>query len=173
MYFQNFPKIYYAFEYRDGMRLQIVRDITLNLRPVKEILENVMYYEDYDIADGDTPEIIAEKLYGDPLLHWVILLTNERYHYLKDFPVPEEFFEEYLANIYGPSGGARTHSLYGRPHYLSPSGRVVDSNYPLARAVSNREYEAKVNQAKRRIRIVNPRLIGMFVQNLQEAFPSE
>lgn len=173
MYFANFPKIYYPFQYTGGPRMHVVRDITLNIRPVREILENVVYYDDYDIQDGDTPEIIAERIYGDPLLHWIIMLVNEKYHWQQDFPVPEQFFEEYLVKLYGEGNADRVHLLHGRRHYVSPTGLVVDEGTMGARMISNREYETELNDAKRRIRIVNPSLISIFVKDLQEAFPSE
>lgn len=173
MYFSNFPKIYYAFQYADGPRMHVVRDITLNIRPLREILDNVTYYDDYDIHDGDTPEIIAERIYGDPLLHWVIMLVNEKYHWQLDFPVPQQFFEEYLAKLYGEGSADQVHLLHGRRHYVGPTGLIVDEGTMGATMVTNREYETALNDAKRRIRIVNPSLISIFVKDLQEAFPSE
>ena len=79
MYFDRFPKIIYEFPFTNGSVLRQVTDITVNLRPLRNVLENVVYYEDYDIVDGDTPEIIAERVYKNPELHWVIMLINEKY----------------------------------------------------------------------------------------------
>ena len=173
MYFANFPKIYYPFQYSAGPKMHVVTDITLCIRPLREILDNIVFYEDYDIQDGDTPEIIAERIYGDPFLHWVILLINEKYHWQQDFPVPEEFFEEYLVKLYGEGNSYNVHVMNGRRHYVSPTGIVVDEGSPGAIAVTNRDYETELNNKKRRIRIVNPSLISIFVKDLQEAFPSE
>lgn len=172
MYFANFPKIYYQFQYASGPSLQIVSDITANIRPIREILENTSYYNDYDIHDGDTPEVIAERIYGDPFLHWVILLVNEKYHWQRDFPIPDEFFEEYLIQQYGDAVDG-IHSLYGRAHHVLTDGTIVDAGTLGSRAITNREYEIQLNEKKRRIRIVSPTLIGTFIQDLQRAFPSE
>lgn len=173
MYFKAFPQIVYAFPFSAGDNIQIMRDITLNLRPIKEVVENMVYYEDYDIQDGDTPEIIAERVYGDPSLHWVLMLVNEKYHYLDDFPIPENRMDDYITELYGEGNENSTHQLYGRDHYVSPLGRVVDSDYPLAVPVTNAEYERELNQKKRRIRIISPKLISVFVKDLLEAFVSE
>jgi hypothetical protein len=176
MYFSRFPKIIYAFLFKDptmvddGIRLRAVTDITLNVRPIKDILENIVYYEDYDIQDGDTPEIIAERIYGEPTYHWIIMLVNEKYHYLDDFPVPDNKFEEYVTRKYDPISINAIHDLYGRLHYIDSEGSIVDSDFPGASPVTNLEFERELNEAKRRIRIVNPKLIGIFVKDLEEAF---
>lgn len=111
MYFSKFPKIYYDFDkFGDGERsLQILRDITLNVRVRKAILENITLYDEYDIQDGDTPEIIAEKLYGDPTLHWVLMLVNQRYDYLNDFPIQTSEFNEHVTEVYGSGNEYKVH----------------------------------------------------------------
>lgn len=170
MYFEAIPQIVYAFPFNSGDNIRIVRDITMNLRPLREVIENMVYYEDYDINDGDTPEIIAERVYGDPKLHWVLMLVNEKFHYLDDFPIPENRMDDYITELYGEGNENSTHQLYGRNHYVSPEGNVVDSDYPLATEITNTEYERELNQSKRRIRIISPKLINIFVKDLQEAF---
>jgi hypothetical protein len=90
MYFKEFPRFLYDFKKPDGStETQIVKDITRNVRFRKEILENIALYDEYDIVDGETPEIIAEKVYGNPKYHWVIMLANQRYNYITDFPKEE------------------------------------------------------------------------------------
>lgn len=87
MYFKEFPQFLYDFKYGDSeTRTSIVTDVTRNVRIRKEILENVTLYDEYDIVDGETPEIIAEKIYGNPEYHWIIMIANGRYDYLTDFP---------------------------------------------------------------------------------------
>jgi len=90
MYFREFPKFLYDFKYGNrDTRTSIVTDITRNVRVRKEVLENVTLYDEYDIVDGETPEIIAEKIYGNPEYHWIIMLANGRYDYITDFPKNE------------------------------------------------------------------------------------
>ena len=78
-YFTKFPQIYYDFKVggvNDPSTLMVIRDITHNVRIRKEVLSNVVLYDYYHIQDGETPEIISEKVYGSPLYHWVTLLVN-------------------------------------------------------------------------------------------------
>ena len=102
MYFTNFPKIYYDFDINnDGNRqLFIMTDITKNVRFRKEILSNITLYDYYDIVDGETPEIIAEKFYGNAQYHWIVMLANDRYDYINDFPLSTHTLEEHIKNKY-------------------------------------------------------------------------
>ena len=85
MYFKEFPKFIYDFKNPDGSTsTQIVKDITRNVRFRKEVFANISVFDEYDIVDGETPEIIAEKVYGNPKYHWVIMLANERFDYTRD-----------------------------------------------------------------------------------------
>jgi len=101
MYFSNFPKIVYDFDLSAGTDYKIVTDITRNVRFRKQILENITLYDYYDIAEGETPEIISEKIYGTPYYHWVIMLANQRYDYINDFPLSQLELDAYVDLKYG------------------------------------------------------------------------
>jgi hypothetical protein len=101
MYFANFPKIVYDFDLSKGTDYRVVTDITRNVRVRKQILENITLYDYYDIAEGETPEIISEKIYGTPYYHWVIMLVNQRYDYVNDFPLSQLELDSYIDEKYG------------------------------------------------------------------------
>ena len=103
MYFSEFPRIYYDFPNYSGddTFLQVLTDITANVRVRKEIMENVTLYDEYDIKEGETPEIIAEKIYGNPEYHWIIMLANQRYDYLSDFPMSSLELDVHIKTTYG------------------------------------------------------------------------
>lgn len=102
MYFEKFPKIYYDFpQDATSTNLQILTDITTNVRFRKAVLENITLYDEYDIQEGETPEIIAEKVYGNAELHWVIMLVNQRYNYLEDFPMTSAELYNHCVETYG------------------------------------------------------------------------
>lgn len=103
MYFKDFPSYLYDFNYGNGViKTTVVKDITRNIRFKKEILENIALYDEYDIVDGETPEIISEKIYGTPEYHWVIMLANDKYDYRSDFPVPEPILQKHITSYYNP-----------------------------------------------------------------------
>lgn len=101
MYFSNFPKIVYDFDLSNGVDYKVVTDITRNVRLRKQILENISLYDFYDIQEGETPEIISEKIYGTPYYHWVIMLANQRYDYVNDFPLTQLELDKFIDDKYG------------------------------------------------------------------------
>lgn len=103
MYFKGFPQFLYDFNYGDRIKTSIVTDITRNIRVRREILSNITLFDEYDIIDGETPEIISEKFYGTPEYHWVVMLCNGKYDYRADFPVPETVLAKHIADVYNPT----------------------------------------------------------------------
>jgi hypothetical protein len=158
MYFENFPKFAYDFDINGERKVLIVSDITRNVRFRKDILSNVTLYDEYDIKEGETPEIIAEKLYGNSEYHWIIMLVNGRYDYIKDFPLTYTALTQYITDKYGVGNGSDPH------HYENSMGYIVNSTDPDAQPVSNTAYEEKLNEAKRRIKVISPQLLDKIVQ---------
>ena len=75
MYFNNIPKILYQDRNTDTYKL-----VTNLLRRVKiraKVKENAVLLDTYDVKNGETPEIIAHKYYGDSEYHWVVLIVND------------------------------------------------------------------------------------------------
>lgn len=104
MYFKDFPIFLYDFNYGNGVvKTSVVKDITRNIRIKQEVLANVALYDYYDIVDGETPEIIAEKFYGSPEYHWVVMLANEKLDYALDFPMPENVLQKHISDVYNPT----------------------------------------------------------------------
>jgi hypothetical protein len=170
-YFANFPDILYPFELGGKIKLVRVKDIVSNVRIRKQVLSNITLYDEYDIEDGETPEIIAERVYGDANLHWVIMLTNDRYDLWNDFPLSGEALSKYIENKYGQGNEENQHVIFDTPHFEDEKGNIVDgpaSN--LVRAITNLEYETRVNESKRRIKIINKTLIAAIVSELETSF---
>lgn len=121
MYFNNFPKIYYDFPTKEGQdnTLHILTDITQNVRIRKEVLDNITLYDEYDMLDGETPEMVAEKIYGNAEYHWIIMLANQRYDYLKDFPMSSGELYQFVERKYGED------NIYEVHHY-ERDGLVVE-----------------------------------------------
>ena len=159
MYFNNFDKIYYDFEIDGQKELLVVSDIVKNTRFRKEVLANITIYDEYDIKDGETPEIIAEKIYGNAQYHWIIMLANERYNYVDDFPLSQFELENHIKQKYD--------DIYAVHHYENSDGYIVDGSQPGVYAVSNYEYEDILNESKRRIKIVSKQLINTILKNFR------
>jgi hypothetical protein len=103
MYFKEFPDMLYDFKYGKKTKTSIVKDITRNVRIRRDLLSNITLYDEYDIIDGETPEIIAEKIYGNAEYHWIVMLSNGKYDYLTDFPKAEDACRRACLEFYNES----------------------------------------------------------------------
>jgi hypothetical protein len=72
-YFDSLPK---AIKTKDGVSI-LMTDLMARCSIIPEILKNPMLYYEYTIQDGDTPEIVAYKYYGDSYRYWIVLFANQ------------------------------------------------------------------------------------------------
>jgi hypothetical protein len=160
-YFNKLPEIYYNFILNGTEKLFIVRDITANVRPLKNTLDNITVYDLYDIVDGETPEIISHRFYGSPKYHWAIMIANQRYDYLNDWPLPYDRLVQYCIDKYGDG------NIYDTHHYEDENGFVVNSDYSAATPIDNITYEDRINESKRTIKLVSLQIIQQMTSEFE------
>ena len=94
-YFNYFPKTAYYLS-DDTSSVDSVTNImarfSFNATSKNQL---VMYYK-YDISEGETPEIIADKLYGSPEKHWMILAVNNIKNPQFDWPLRYNDLMKYI-----------------------------------------------------------------------------
>lgn len=162
MYFENFPKILYEIDVNKVPTAIYMTDITRNIRFRRDVLSNITVFDEYDLLDGETPEQVAEKIYGNPHYHWIVMLSNDRYDYINDFPLPQVTLDKYIIDKYGIGNIHSTH------HYIDAASFIVPSDTSGATSVSNTQYEDTINESKRRIKIIPKGMIDMILKNYKE-----
>ena len=98
MYFQKFPYTLYSLD--DGRSGQIIQNILIRNKILDSVKNNFSVIDEYDIKDGDTPEIVAHKFYGDPNLHWLILQMNEILDPRFDWPLDSPRLRDFVTSKY-------------------------------------------------------------------------
>ena len=163
MYFANFPVIIYD-SVGDG-NFKLVTNLLKRVALRSKVKSNTLLFDTYDVKEGETPESIADKLYRDSELHWVILLINDitdRYH---QWPMTTPQWQAYLKDKY--SNVDATHhyeiSQTSGDTTIAIDVGTVNTDYPTATAVTNFEYEEKVQDEIRKIRLLDPRYLEPFV----------
>lgn len=129
-YFEKFPRILYS--QRDGRELNVVPDILRRIK-IQEILntQNVAF-DLYDVMDGETPDMIADKFYNDPTLHWVILITNDIIDPRFEWPLTENEVRKNAIAKYGSEEAIHeVHHVFGFNDLLDDN-YYEDSNFILA-----------------------------------------
>ena len=167
MYFEQFPTIPY-----DATGTGKFKDVKNLLRRVgirTKVKTNTMLYDTYDAKNGETPEIIAHKLYSDVKLHWVILMINNITDVYHDWPMSESQFLQFINDKY--SNPDATHH-YEISQESGNTKKKIDigtdnTDYPTATAITNYEYEQEVQDNKRKIRLLDPSYISDFVEEFK------
>ena len=166
-YFDMFPNIYYSAK-GDG-KFTIMKDILSRVKLIANVKENILGFDYYDVKDGETPEMIAHKYYGDINLHWTILVANDIVDYYEDWPMSVQRFEEFVKEKYDNPGGIHHYEITqtsGDTNVTIDVGmNTVD--YPSATAVSNYQYEDNLQEKKRQIRLISTRHIDDFVKEFE------
>ena len=163
MYFQDFDKMYYNFEINGKLETRVMTDITKNVRIRKQILSNITLFDQYTITDGETPESIAELVYGRSDYHWAVLLSNDMYDYLNDFPLPMRTMEKVIIDKYGED---HINDIHHYEAFIDGTSYVVDESHPGSVPVTNSVYEYDMNEKKREIKLISPLLIEQVANEL-------
>lgn len=112
-YFSYFPQITYSLDSSYVGTSDIVTNIFRRSAFIEALKTDVKIFYPYTIGDGDTPEIIAHKLYKNVHLYWIVTLFNDIIDPVMDWPKPYRQFESYIASKYGSTNIAKnTTELY-------------------------------------------------------------
>ena len=94
MYFKSFPTVPY--DSQGNGKFKDVKNLLRRVGVRAKVKSNTSLFDTYDIKNGETPESIAHKLYGDSELHWVILLLNDVTDRFHDWPMSEAQFLQFV-----------------------------------------------------------------------------
>ena len=131
-----------------------------------------MLFDKYDVKEGEKPEDVAFKWFGDPELHWVILMTNnvtDRYY---GWPMNQVQFAEFLTDKYGAGNEDAIHhyELQKIVVVQQVKDRVITHTrlksiqiqiMPLAYQIESMKKE--IQDKKRQIQLLDKSLLGDFI----------
>jgi len=92
-YFNYYPKNAYTFE---DVNFEVVTNLLSKVSFENDFKNNSVIYYEYTITDGETPEILAHKIYGSVDKYWIILMLNDILHPQFDFPLNESSLNKYI-----------------------------------------------------------------------------
>ena len=169
MYFTRFPLM--AYDIKGTSVYKLVPDILRRVKLRSGIRGGMFLFDNYDVKDGEKPEDVAFKWFGDPQYHWVILMTNnvtDRYY---EWPMTQPQFQEFLEDKYDNPDGIHHYEITrtsGRTTSNGPGdySHLVECNSDEdgAVSVSNRDYEERLQDQYRQIRLLDPKFITAFTE---------
>ena len=161
-----------VYDMKNNNNYKLLPDILRRVKLRSTIKSGGMLFDRYDVKEGEKPEDVAYKWFGDAELHWVILMTNnvtDRYY---QWPMNQVQFAEFLTDKYGAGNEDAIHHYEvtrdsGRTTGKGPSDYShkveVNSDADNASSISNREYEEREQDKRRQIQLLNKSLLGDFV----------
>tara|TARA_X000001382_G_scaffold127416_1_gene115247 strand:- start:143 stop:682 length:540 start_codon:yes stop_codon:yes gene_type:complete len=168
MYFSKFPlKVY---DVKGDKKYKLLPDILRRVKLRSSLASSRFVFDKYNVKENENPEDVAFKYYGSAEYHWVVLMVNnitDRYY---QWPMTQPDFEEFLADKYGAGSEDSIH------HYelAQTSGKTTssDSSHMLevnsdtenATAVTNRQFEERVQNDIRQIRLLDQRFLDTFTE---------
>ena len=151
-----------------------------------DIFSNVVYFKKYTILEGERPDSVALKAYGDVFYDWVIFLTNNMVNAHYDWPrsnyemyriLEEEFDDPYseishyeIKETIGQyqAGLHVDETFYNGQHKLNINGTVsLKNGNEIASPVTVAEYYQAENEKKREIYLLKPRYLDSFVDDFK------
>ena len=168
-YFDRFPLM--AYDIAGNQDYKLLPHILRRVKLRSGIRSGAFLFDNYDVVDGERPEDIAFKYYGDPEYHWIILMTNnitDRYY---QWPLSQPQFQEYLKDKYGAGSEDAVHhyeiTQTSGPTTSRDYSHMVECNSDETNPtiISNRDYEQRKQDEYRQIRLLDKRYLGAFTED--------
>ena len=187
-YFRELPNLNYQSTSSDRSSSEdyvVVKNIFRRAKLREDLKYNFTSLIDYYIRDGVRPDQVADEIYGDPELDWVVLTSANIINVRDEWPLDSYEIYNYSLNKYGNDLNQIRHYETtevkdSSDRLILPKGKVVDSGFtipdpssptatlnPVA-GVTNYEYETKLNDEKRSIYIITPEYLQVFLNDMRD-----
>ena len=173
-FFEQFPLVNYNLSGINGNTIQVT-DIFRRVKARSKIADNVTLFDKYDVAEGEKPEDVAYKMYGEADYFWVITLINNIVNRYYDWPLDQFSFQQYIKDKYTNPDAIHHYEITQLSGIQSGEGPAdyshkieVNSDYPGAQSVSNRQYEEREQDKKRQIKVLSPQYLGAFEEEFTQ-----
>jgi hypothetical protein len=153
----------------------------------EDFFQNVTAFYQYSIVGDDRPDNVAQKVYENDQLDWVVLIANNIINIRDEWPMSQYDFQRYLDNKYDSVQLSQIHH-YETTEIRSPNGKLllqsgltVDADFTFSysygtttysvnsvTSVSNFQHEVSKNDAKRNIYLVRPEYVGTVINDMRE-----
>lgn len=189
-YFQTLPNAA-LINTNDGSYV-ILKDLLTRSQIIPNLLDNSLVFYEYDVQEGDTPEIIATKYYGDPYRHWIVLHTNNIIDPLWEWPLSGRVLEDYITDKYDDPSALYSYEMVtttydGFTGYTTVTRNYIgeekynslnetSTTYTIGTttctvsitkgAVSFAEYERRKNEERRKIKLLKKDYVSQIEKEL-------
>ena len=194
-FFSNVPDFNYVNRSGDGISdgdYTKVKNFFKKAKLREDIIGNIAFFEKFTVQGDDRPDNVANEIYGNPFLDWVVLLANNIVNIQSEWPMSQTDFNTYVTEKY-----ENEDTLYnGIHHYeanevkttndviIIPSGTRVSVGQSvsyfdngsqeqvtvtnIALPITNFMHEQKINDDKRNIFLLKPRFLNLVFDDMED-----
>ena len=194
-YFQELPNISYPSLLPSRNRIEsrvTVKNLFKRSKLRTDLDQAITAFNYYTIKDGTRPDMVAQELYDNPELDWVVLTSSNITNIRNEWPLDHNDLQEYMLEKYGSEENiAKVHHLETRKivdeynRVVIPAGLEVDEDFSfqylnfskqivkvipsqVVAEITNYQYEVRLNDQKRRIRVLKPAYLSAFISEHRE-----
>ena len=191
-YFQELPNILYPSLLPSRNKVEsrvIVKNLFKRSKLRTDLDQAITAFNYYNIKDGMRPDMVAQELYDNPELDWVVLTSSNITNIRNEWPLNHNDLQEYMLEKYGSEANMmKVHHHETREirdeydRVVIPAGLQVDEGFTFkyknfsnsivtvnpVSAITNYQYEVKLNDQKRRIRVLKSEYLSAFISEHRE-----
>ena len=180
-YFQYQSIVPYTFTTGGVTTTMSIVNITQRAKIAERLRQHTTTMHDYVIGEGERPDTVAQKVYGEVKYTWVVLLINNIMS-LYDWPMTNTEFELYLIGKYGSlsdsqNQGTRTDAAWSAAkfYYTTEGDRVDATTYAslgTRQGITNTPYTQEVadNDTRRTIKVVSKEFLPGILSTLKTLY---
>ena len=193
-YFRNLPEFEYVNRTQRGRSegdYSVVKNFFKRGKLREDIFQDITFFTKYIVQGDDRPDTVASKVYNDPTLDWLVLMSNNIINVQSEWPMSQGDFHAYITNKYDEE------TLYsGIHHYESREVKTTDNNIiisagqrvgvgqsvsyyddalgqhvrvtDVALPITNFAHEEKLNDDKRNIFVLKASYLNIVFDDLEE-----
>ena len=195
-YFSQLPDFEYVNRTEDGKRISdytTVKNLFKRGKLREDIFQETTFFEKYQIQGDDRPDNVAQKVYGDASLDWVVLLSNNIINLYEEWPLPQASFDAYILEKYNNDydklydgihhyesnevtnsqgvvifpKGVRVGAAQSVSYFDEVNNEQVTVN-PVSKGIINYAYERDLNDAKRNIFLLKGMYLNIVYDDIEK-----
>ena len=190
-YFRELPNLEYQSFLSDSISSKsyvTVKNLFRRNKLRDDLQNNFTIFDKYEIMEDARPDTVAEELFGDSELDWVVLITAGIINVRDEWPLSNQELYKFTETKYGFENINKVHHYEtievkdDQNRLILPKGKVVDKNFTIPKpdtsneetatlnpiiGISNFEYETIKNEKKRSIYVLRRIYLQQFLNDMR------
>ena len=185
-YFRELPELQYQSFLKDRLSTEdyiVVKNFFRRIKLRDDLQSIFTLFNKYVILDGERPDTLAEKFFGDSSLDWVVMISAGIINVYDEWPLSNHDLYNFVVDKYGVENVSGIHHyetelvVDSSNRLILKSGLIVDADFTIpdpddysltlnpVNGITNLEYETLKNDKKREIYVLKPSFLEDFIEN--------